>query len=199
MLINRTEQKLSKWAWGLHFGGLAVTSAVCFIMLTAVILPLRLQHREVIVQEEEFNEILKLEESVTKENERLTAVLSEADQKIRSLLDRIPNVARESDFLGQITTLAQEVDVEIMDYTPGSIAKNAEYHEMNLTLTSQGSYEGVCDFLHRLHSLPRLCRANKMSILPIMDGRRCSLNMTLTIYYSPNSKLASGERDNNNG
>ncbi len=190
MLTNRTEQKLSKRAWGLHFGGLVIAVAGCGVMLTGVILPLRAQNAELVLQGSELRKILDFETNVTQEHERLTVVLDEADQKIKSLLDRIPNVARESDFLGQVTTLAKDVGVEIMDYHPGNVSAKEEYHEMSLTLTSQGSYEGVCDFLHRLQGLPRLSRANKLSILPLQDGATYSLNMTLTIFFSPKSKLA---------
>ena len=70
---------------------------------------------------------------------------------------------------------------------------------MTLTLTSQGSYEGVCNFLHRVNDLPRLSRANKMSIQPVIDGSTYSMDMTLTIYFSPKSHLAIAVKEANNG
>ena len=199
MLITRTERKLSRWARGLHCGGLLIAVAAGGLMLRGIILPLMEQTAEIVEQEVKLRNVLELEEILTRENERLTQTLAEADQKIQSLLDRIPNVARESDFLGQITTLAKQVGVEIMDYHPGQISARNDYHEMTLTITSNGSYEGVCNFLHRLHNLPRLSRANKMAILPLDDGKSCSLNMTLTIYFSPMSELASAAKELNHG
>ena len=199
MLITKTEQKLSRWALGLHCAGLLIAVAAGGFMLSGIIFPLMQQNSEIVGKEAKLRKVLELDEIVTRENERLTMTLGEADQKIQSLIDRIPNVARESDFLGQITTLAKEVGVEIMDYRPGQVSAKDEYHEMTLTLTSNGSYEGVCNFLHRLHNLPRLSRANKMAILPLDGGKACSLNMTLTIYFSPNNELASGTKELNHG
>lgn len=199
MLINKTEQNLSKWAWGLHLGGFLIAVAGSALMLKAVVLPLREQDAELMAREADLREILDVETEVTGEHERLTRILNEADQKIKSLLDRIPNVPRESDFLGQITTLAKEVGVEIMDYHPGQISPQDEYHEMSLTITSQGDYEGVCNFLHRVHNLPRLSRANKLIIFPVKDRDTISLDMTLTIYFSPTSELASVTKEPNRG
>ena len=111
MLITRTERKLSRWARGLHCGGLLIAVAAGGLMLGGIILPLMEQTAEIVEQEVKLRNVLELEEILTRENERLTQTLAEADQKIQSLLDRIPNVARESDFLGQITTLAKQVSV----------------------------------------------------------------------------------------
>lgn len=199
MLTSQTERKLRKWGWGLHLGGLLIAGGSCGLMFRTVIFPLMQENTEVVAREVELRKILDLDATLIQEHQRLTQILEEADQKIKSLLDRIPNVARESDFLGQITTLAKEVGVEIMDYHPGQISEKDDYHEMTLTLTSQGSYEGVCNFLHRLHNLPRLSRANKMSVLPVFDGNTCSLDMTLTIYFSPNSQLASAAKEADHG
>lgn len=199
MPVSRKERQLNAWAWGLHAAGLLIAVGGCLLMLSSVIVPLMQQNSDVVAREQKLRKVLDLEDSVVQENERLTQILIEADQKIQSLLDRIPNVARESDFLGQITTLAREVGVEIMNYHPGQISPKTEYHEMTLTLTSQGSYEGVCNFLHRLHSLPRLSRANNMSILPVPGSHTYSLDMTLTIYFSPTSQLASGTKEPSNG
>ena len=197
MLTSRTEQNLNRW--GLHVGGLLIAVCGCGLMLKVAVLPLREQDTELVNREADLRKVLDVETAVTRENEHLTKILDEADQKIKSLLDRIPNVPRESDFLGQITTLAKEVGVEIINYHPGQISQKDEYHEMSLTITSQGNYDGVCNFLHRLHSLPRLSRANKLSILPVADRNTISLDMTLTIYFSPASELASVTKEPNRG
>lgn len=199
MLINRTEQKLSRWARGLHLGGLLIAMTGCSVMLLAVIIPLSQDDAEVVAREQALRKILDLEPAVTSENERLTQVLAEADIKIQSLLDRIPNVARESDFLGQVTTLAKDVEVEIMNYLPGNIRETEEYNEMSLSITSQGSYDGICNFLNRMHSLPRLSRTSKLSLAPVVNGKTYSLNMTLTIFFSPTSELASAIKEANRG
>lgn len=196
---SRTEKKLGLWAWGLHVAGLGISLIGCGLMLTRIILPLAEQNAEIVDEEAELKKTLDLEEALNRENVRLTTTLSQADQRIQSLLDRIPNVPRESDFLGQITKLAREVGVEIKDYHPGRVLPGADYHEMTLNLTSRGSYEGVCNFLHRLNSLPRLCRANKMSIQPVPNEQVYSMDMTVTIFFSPGSQLAKNSKGLNNG
>ena len=86
-----------------------------------------------------------------------------------------------------------------MNYHPGNIRETEEYNEMSLSMTSQGSYEGICNFLNRLHRLPRLSRTSKLSIAPAVNGQTYSLDMTLTIFFSPTSELASARKGASRG
>ena len=72
MLITKTEQKLSRWALGLHCAGLLVAVAAGGFMLSGIIFPLMQQNSEIVGKEAKLRNVLELDEIVTRENERLT-------------------------------------------------------------------------------------------------------------------------------
>lgn len=199
MFVSRSEKKLGTWSWLFHCAGLSVAIAECAVILVLVIWPIDNRHAEVQRKTVDLRRILDRELDVRHEHQRLSQSLSAADEKIDGLLNRIPNLPREADFLGQITTLAREVGLEIVDYRPGGTTERGEYQEMIVTLSSEGSYSGLCSFLQRIHHLPRLSRVNELKISPRQDGQTYSLNMTLAIYFAPKNKLAGMGPEVSNG
>ncbi|MEQ9406121.1 MAG: type 4a pilus biogenesis protein PilO [Fuerstiella sp.] len=195
MFLNQAERKLATWSWMFHACGAVITVAV---LCTTVLLLLRPMENRVVQLRHRATELsaaLAKEDAVKAEHQQLTARRLEADDKIEKLLDRIPNVPRESDFLGQITTLAAEVGLSIIDYRPGTATEGKGYQQMTLTLSSDGSYESVCRFLNRIDQLPRLTRVLTLDITPLADDTGCKMLMTLTIYFAPDSKLPLADLD----
>lgn len=193
MLVTRSEQKLSTWAIGFHVAGAAVVVAVAGAAFLLLLRPVSVRHARVVEKTASLQAVLEHEERLRREHERLSQSLLLAEQKVESLLERVPNVPREADFLGQVTTLAHDVGLEIIDYRPGGTAQREEYQEMTVSLTAEGSYPGVCSFLRRLHGLPRLSRVHELKIAPQANGEAYSTNMTLAIYFAPEHKLGRPE------
>ncbi len=195
MLGNRTEKSLATWSRMFHAIGATVTVVLVSATVLFVIRPMedrvvQLQHRA-----EELSEALSIADEVKSEHELLTSQRLAADDKVEKLLDRIPNVPRESEFLGQITTLAREVGLSIVDYRPGSASERKDYKQMTLTLSSDGSYVSICSFLSRIHQLPRLSRVLNLDIEPTGNGDVYKMMMTLTIFFAPDSKLAAAHSE----
>lgn len=190
MLLSRSERKLATWSWLFHAIGAAVTGVLLLGTVFLVIQPMDRRESDLKHQAAELTATLAAEDAVTAEHESLVAELLAADDMVEKLLNRIPAVPRESDFLGQITTLADEVGLSIVDYRPGSATEKKGYKQMTLTLSSDGSYESVCNFLHQIHQLPRLSRVLALDIAPVADGDVYKMMMTLTIFFAPDSHLS---------
>ncbi len=190
MLLNRTEKQLATWSWLLHGIGAVVTAALVSGIVFLFIRPMDDREAELTKKAEELTAALDFENAVQSEHELLTAKILEADDMIDKLLDRLPNVPRESDFLGQITTLAREVGLSIVEYRPGNVSKKKGYKQMTLALSSDGTYVSVCSFLHRIHQLPRLSRVLALDVAPLGEGDAYKMMMTLTIFFAPDSELS---------
>ena len=199
MNVSRSERKLGTWEWLFHLGGLSIAGVACAAVLFLVIRPIDKRHAAVLRKQAQLKQVLDLEDHIRNENDRLVRTLSMADQKIERLLDRVPSVPREADFLGQITTLAREVGLQIVDYRPGGTLAKDEYQEMTVSLASEGSYPAICSFLKRIHDLPRLSRIRQLTISPRREGETYGMDMELTIYFAPKSNLATAGTGSING
>ena len=197
MSRNCNDEKLARCSWGFHGLGLLVTAGVVLAALFLGIRPIEEQEARLLAKAAQLATALDIEAAVQAEHTLLAAKRQAADVKVQELLDRIPNVPRESDFLGQITTLASEVGLSIVDYRPGTATEKQGYKQMTLTLSSDGSYESVCSFLHKLNELPRLNRVTTLDIAPVNVQNQYQMMMTLTIFFAPDSQLptAGGKRN----
>lgn len=172
-----------------HLVGLSVAVGICWLAVVFLLRPIEVERKKSIAEAEGVEEILQDEQSVTLRNQSLKRSLQEVDTRITRLLERIPNVPKEADYLGQVTALAKDVGLEIVDYRPASIQEHDEYHEMTVSLLSEGSYTGLCHFLNQISALPRLSRINELIITPRGKGTY-SVETKLTIFFAPSTQLA---------
>ena len=122
------------------------------------------------------------------------AALKQLQDQRDSLRARVPADAREAEFLEQVTEVAREVGLHIHDYRPGTVTTLGEYSRMEIGLSCAGNYNGICDFMYRLATLPRLANVTKLDILVPAPEEMYTLNMTLVIYFgvSKPTELAKG-------
>jgi Tfp pilus assembly protein PilO len=110
--------------------------------------------------------------------------IDEAEARNVRLAARVPAAPHEADFLGQMTALAHDVELEIHDYRPG-VARLLEKHgEMEVQFNAQGTYSAICRFLHRTEELPRLCRITRLEIKAPPSGDKTQIDITLLIYFA---------------
>ena len=197
MLPISTEKQLTTWSWILHAVGIAVTAVLVSGIIFLFIRPMDDRETELAQKAKELTASLDFEDAVQSEHELLTAKTLEAGDMTETLLERLPNVPRESEFLGQITTLAREVGLSIVDYRPGNVSEKNGYKQMTLALSSDGSYVSVCSFLHQIHQLPRLSRVLALDVAPLGEGVAYKMMLTLTIFFAADSKLSIAGREDN--
>jgi Tfp pilus assembly protein PilO len=190
---------LRKLGWALHAVGLAVVlSSVCLAQ-AFVYRPLQLATGETLARRDEINRLLKDVNQLRAERDRLKQSLSEARQEEQRLLSRVPDAPHEGVFLGQVSRLAQEVDLQIRDYRPGEVRARSNYSEMEISLTCEGTYDSLCRFLDGLARLPRLA---KLSLLDVTDPEGDGpypATMKFTVYFSTNQKPAAPARSASHG
>jgi Tfp pilus assembly protein PilO len=155
------EHSLTQWSRIFHAAGGLISLSLLGAVALLALRPLELRESQLQLRSEAIHSELSIAEAVRLEHEQLSSEIARVEDKIEQLLNRIPNVPRESDFLGQITTLAEQVGLAIIDYRPGSVSDAGQYKQMSLTLSSTGSYEAICRFLHEIQQLPRLSRVLK--------------------------------------
>ncbi len=168
----------------LHALGLAVTAGA--VSLAAVLLwqPAHAHSEAAAAESVRLDELLKSAGDIRDEARDVRRQLDEAEARSLKLAERVPTAPHEADFLGQMTSLAHQVELEIHDYRPG-IARLLDKHgEMEVQFSALGTYAALCTFLYRTEELPRLCRITRLDIKAPPMGDKNQIDITLLIYFA---------------
>lgn len=193
--LNR--RKLLFDGWMLHAAGLA--STVGFVIVAAVLIwqPVHAQSEVVSVESARLGELLKSAFEIRAEARDIRRQINEVEAQNARLAARVPAAPHEADFLGQMTALAQDVELEIHDYRPGVVRLLEKHGEMEVQFNAQGTYSAICRFLHRTEELPRLCRITRLEINVPRSEDKTQIDITLLIYFAreqPVSPPSGGNR-----
>ena len=191
---NDLERHLKVLGWGLHGLGLLGLLAGAWVLATGVYAPLEEWREDCLVQSARLDRLLADSTQIRAEHARLNAALKQLQEQRDSLQRRVPDDAREAEFLEQVTEVARDVGLHIHDYRPGMVTTLGDYSRMEIGLSCAGTYVGMCEFLHQLASLPRLANVTKMDVLAPSPDEMYTVNMTLIIYFgvSKSTELAKG-------
>jgi Tfp pilus assembly protein PilO len=177
-------RKLCIEGWMLHVAGLASTLGCAVLAAVSLMQPARAMSVEVSAECARLDEFLKSASGIRAQARDIRRQIDEAQARSARLAARIPNAPHEADFLGQVTALAHEVELEIHDYRPGLVRLLEKHGEMEVQLSAQGTYSAICRFLRRTEELPRLCRINRLEITAPQTGDWCQIDLTLVIFFA---------------
>jgi len=181
-LIHR---RLCIEGWLLHVAGLVATLGCAVLAVVAIIRPAQAKTIEVSAECARLDEFLKSASDIRAQARDIRRQIDEARARSARLAARIPNAPHEAEFLGQVTALAREVELEIQDYRPGLVRLMEKHGEMEVQLSAQGTYSAICRLLRRTEELPRLCQVNRLEIKAPQTGNLCQIDLTLVIYFAP--------------
>lgn len=193
MFDSEGTRNLSRLGLGLHLAGLACIGLALAAGFMLALQPLHASVSELSDRQSMLQSTIDQTNAVRKKNEKLLQRLSDAELKLTDLRKRIPDLPGEESFLGQMTELAAATGIQIDDYRPGTVREHARYHEMEVQLNAQGEYKSICQLLHRIGDLPRLCRISRMALTADEKSSACSIQLTIVIFFSPPRADAGGK------
>lgn len=185
--------------WLLHGLGLLVTMLAAGVFYVFGYQPLDGESASLQAQALMLDGLLNQATTIYAENSRLKTQVNEFERKAIAVLSRVPEEPREADFLAQVSELAQQTGLDILDYRPGILRPQTTYTEMEVKLVSKGTYASLCGFLEQIDRLPRLCRLMNLSIDAKASDGKYAMEMTLVIFFTTGSKAPSNEAGNNHG
>ena len=190
---NTVPRTLVIFGWWLHGAGLLVTAAIVAGAVLIVYRPLDRSIARIDRQYSATSSFLERAHDVQREHREWKRQLSDMEGRFANVMARIPAEASESNFLAQLSELAQRTGLTIQDYRPGAVSQQEEHREMEISLSARSQYAGLCEFLAELESLPRLCRITQLNVsVPKSDTPETyPIEMTLRIYFSQLQETAS--------
>jgi Tfp pilus assembly protein PilO len=103
-------------------------------------------------------------DAITSDTARLRQERADYETRLETLLNGIPESVQDSQFLGQVATLARESELLLEQFRPGTIESVGEYQQLEIELTASGTHKSICRFLDGLAKLPRMCRVPEIHI-----------------------------------
>lgn len=173
------------WSWGLHVAGGVAAVGIALGVQGVIGRALDAEVAALHAQRDEAERLVVRGEAIRAERELLRQRADATKGEIRTVLERIPDTARESDFLAQLTALAGRVGLHVVDFRPGAVNRHPNYSERTIELAARGEYPSICRFLEGLHDLSRLSTTVQMQVDAADGAGRYPLKMTLKIYFAP--------------
>jgi len=144
---------------------LALATCVAMgVVYALVFLPADLQLQHVQSQTIVLQETVQQTSAISQEQRTLEQGLLKSERLAADLLLRIPIAPRESDFLAQVSHLAGEVGLEVIDYRTGATFVMENHREMEVRMSTRGKYPALCKFMEQVDHLPRLSRVTNLDI-----------------------------------
>ena len=195
-----SHRNLARAGWLLHAVGFSLTACGLFASWFFIYEPsqaeLSMHDQRTAVQ----SDFLDREKQIRSDNEALQQELAETERLLVNLLARIPESPEEADFLAQLARIAKESKFEIRDYKPGKVVEKDSYKEMEIQLSAEADYPGICRFFDKLDTLPRLHRISNLTIEATGGaGEFQPVHITLKIYFEPIEKLPSAAGEKQDG
>lgn len=174
----------------LNSGFAAVTLIALLGLYMGVVHPLQRETAQLSEQCVELRTLIQQTSKITQTRRQLERQLAEKEKATADLLKRIPVSPQESEFLAQVSHLANETGLEIVDYHPGAVEPLETHHEMEVKISARGDYPAVCRFLNESSEMPRLCRLIQLTIGSESSGDMLPIELTFRIYFAPSPALA---------
>ena len=130
---------------------------------------------------------LENSDKITRETREAQSHSASLDKDMARVLAGVPESPNESEFLGQLATLAREASLKLGQFRPGQTTQTDTHRQLEVELTGHGNYPAICRFLAGLSELERLCRLQTLDITSNDDAGsdQYPVRMTLVIFFSP--------------
>lgn len=132
----------------------------------------------------EAREILDRRKLIVHKAEKLRTERSDFEVRLKTLLDGIPESAHDSQFLGQVATLARDSELLLEQFRPGKVEKVDEYQQLEIELSASGTHAAICRFLHGLEGLPRMCRVPELHIEANTEEEVFPITLKVLIFFA---------------
>ena len=181
---NGSDDGLVALGWTLHAAGLAVSLAICAAQFVGIVRPMIQEGRDVDIAIHTAEMYMTAASAIEARHHVAVSALTDELRLAEERAARIPDAARESELLAQLSELAHMSGMKILAYQPAGTYSAGSFHALAIELNGHGSYAGTCTFLAGLESLPRLCHVTRLNIVaPASVGADLQVDLTLQVYY----------------
>ena len=144
-------------------GGLMCVGLVLGVYFM-VYAPLNAEAADLRAKRDEFRNMRDSRHVVHAANERKRKHLLVLQGELKSLEQRIPPDARVEQLLRNVSGLANESGVKLLDFQPGGGGEWGQLRSAIVRVQLRGGYTGFCRFLRGLNTINRVTRTTKIHV-----------------------------------
>lgn len=172
-------------------GGLPVV-LVAFLFYLIVIRPFSNLQTQISDAHSEHQTLLELEPDLVRSRANLVRELQEIKLKTEEIRNQIPESPNSETFLGDVSRLAFEKNVEITKFQGSEPTFNGPVGNIQVDVHGEGTYSAVCTLLHEISELPRSSHIRILKIYQTATGE-IRFEAQYTLSFAPNNPAKSKE------
>lgn len=126
--------------------------------------------------------------------ETLKAELKSCQAAVEQLSGKLVRGPQESRFIAQLGLLAEERGIEIRNFRPGRLTHRGSLDELELQLSCEGTYEGLCSFLAAQENSPRFSHVAALNIASQPTGEVLHFDLSFQLLFQKSVSNRSEEK-----
>lgn len=166
-------------------GGLVLGIVVATVWIVSVALA---DTRSNLVAEIDTHQaVLAQTDSIQAKFQEMKDRMQDQHRQLQQLTGMVPERPSESEFLAQLSDLANQTGVQLLQFEPRSSVKRDSYSEISIRCSAQAPYAALCRFLCGLQDLPRLADVTRLIIRqsqPSEDRTLLNMELEISIFHS---------------
>jgi Tfp pilus assembly protein PilO len=190
-MFNTTDDTISqvldpetrRFGWMLHCAGLVAALLIGTLFFSWIYEEAEGSIVELSADIEQLRLSVQNAPVVRKTHEELLQRLDDLKSQMATLQQRVPQIADAGKFLGDVSSIAHEENLNINEIQPDKPIVKDGFTEMEVKLTAQGDYKSICSFFHRLNDLSRLSKVKNLDVSSPGTTEKLPMTATIIIYF----------------
>jgi len=144
--------------------------------------PLQRKHAGHVSRTEQLDLLLVRTGTKGAEYRQLRNRLSEMKAKVTKLRSQLANHPSESKVIEELSDIADEVGLEVLDYQIGLKEEQQSFSQIEIEFRCHGSYASICQFLQQTEQLTETTKLSKFELNSEMNSRGYPIQLTFVLY-----------------
>lgn len=155
-----------------------------------VVLPLRANHVDASLEVNQLKSTVRKSRTSSSELKQLRQEFEKTEQRAEAIRQRIPASRQEAEVLENLSRLAQQHSLDIVDYRRGGVSDGEQFSRVQIDLQCEGSFPAICHFIDAVNKLERLTTIDQLQIQTTENSHRYPLDMSIALYYRHSNETA---------
>ncbi len=177
-----THQLNRMFAGSLHLTGVAGVVLCLGGFYALVFQPLRQSQADHVARVEQIDKLLVHTGTEENEHRQLRTQLREMKESVAKLHHQLASDASEASVIEDLSRLAADVDLEVLDYQIGLTQSLPTHSQTEIEFRCHGSYASICQFLQKAEQLTKTTKLSKFELNSGKNSDQYPIQLTFVLY-----------------